>query len=59
MENETDDYEFEPNIPEDIYLKTLIPEKFKDDVEQLVSLTGKSIKEFPIWAICSSHLVLL
>ena len=43
----SDVYKFEPNIPEEIYLKTLIPDKFKNEVEQLVSLTGKNIKEIP------------
>lgn len=40
-------YKFEPNIPQEIYVKTLIPDKFKDDIEQLISLTGKSVKEIP------------
>lgn len=45
--SKSDAYKFEPNIPEEIYLKTLIPDKFKNEVEQLVSLTGKNIKEIP------------
>ena len=48
MTNNRDNvYKFEPNIPEEIYLKTLIPEKFIDDIKQLACLTGKSIKEIP------------
>jgi len=48
MTNNRDNvYKFEPNIPEEVYLKTLIPEKFIDDIKQLTSLTGESIKEIP------------
>jgi hypothetical protein len=43
--NENNEYKFEPNVPEDVYLEMLIPDKFKDDVKRLVSLTEKSVKE--------------
>ena len=42
---EKNEYRFEPNIPEDIYLEMLIPDKFKESIKRLVFLTGKSIKE--------------
>jgi hypothetical protein len=43
--NGSNEYNFEPNTPEEIYMDMLIPAKFKNYVKQLILLTGKNFKE--------------